>query len=92
MPNDTGSAAAAGLPGSSPASVERLSDLELADRLDEMTFRLEGLWCAIRGAEYCADDERRGVIMLATDVIEKSRDLKADFDTERQLRIAETSN
>lgn len=46
-------------------------DLDKVDALFTLRDRFDGLRCAIRGAAYASDADRRGLIQLADDVADR---------------------
>ena len=66
--------------------VERMSDLELIDRLATMRDRTFALECAITGADTLKVWERQGLTQLASDVTNGMQSLCTDWNFERKRR------
>jgi hypothetical protein len=64
----------------------RLTELDLADKLETMKRRCSGLEAAVISIEYGADSE--GVAQIATDVADQMKALVEEFGAELELRTA----
>lgn len=65
---------------------ERLSDVTIADAINEMRDRSIGLAAAVRGM---VTSDRQGVLYLVDDMVDGMQMLAEAFEAEWQLRIAE---